>query len=273
MNSINQMIIIFVVAGIVSTECIGAVVTLRDGSTVSGEIISCDDTNCVLRTREEMQTIPWRRMKNRSIEQLHPELYTRLMRNKGMIYIKGIWMTSEEAENMKKILFRSILLGVRTKEKTGPWTRENSKGITIYGNARSRQRICKGSVTIELVNLSPYETYVLRVQITHIVKGGKAKEVSRSRTDNVNYYGYKTDRTGTYTTWVYGIHTNEITETVTIESSREYKGSFKTPEYINMKKNRGLRSIGFNITVWLNDTLVYKGIHREIPRYYYVGKL
>jgi len=220
-----------------------------------------------------MQTIPWRRMKNKSIEQLHPELYTRLMAKKGMVNIKGTWVTPDEAENMKKILFRSILLGVKTKEETGSWSRENYKGITIYGNARSRQRICKGLVTIELVNLSLYESYVLHVQIENILKGGKAKEVIRSPTNNVNPYGYKTDRSETYTTWIYGIHTNEITETVTIESSREYKGSFKTPEYINMKKNRGLRSIGFNITVWLNDTLVYKGIHGEIPRYYYVGKL
>lgn len=205
-----------------------------------------------------------------------------------MVNIKGLWVTPKEAENMKEILLRSILLGVKTKVKKGSWSYEYPEAKkNIWGN-KYPGRICNGLVTIELVNLSPYESYVLTVQIKDILKGAKGKDIVYKPSV---YMKYRTDRTGRYTgeatltntTWIYGFYTNEVTETFTIENRREYMISIKTPGYTEIKYSkkikryfnpfRGLESKGFNISIWLNDTLVYKGIHGEIPRYYYVGKL
>ena len=78
----NVRVWVCVVALVMALSCSGVTVVMRDGSKMSGEVLSKDNTKIVLKTENGEQAIEWRRMTIDCFRQLHPDLYNELVRKR-----------------------------------------------------------------------------------------------------------------------------------------------------------------------------------------------
>ena len=140
--------------------CFSTTVYLRKGGTVEGEVISKDDEKLVIKTADGEKTLKWRQLKNKSIEEIHPELYEKLKVKALEKKINKDGKVTKEKKN--DIDFSRIHLSVVKTEKGGAYKKVNiDLDLDKYSSSVKREwksirfyeKECYGKISIKLNGL------------------------------------------------------------------------------------------------------------------------
>jgi len=243
---------------------LGTTVYLRKGGTIEGKVISKDDENFTLKTAEGEKTIKWRSVKNKSIKEIHPELY-------GKLKARAIERKNNKNDNKKEVELKQLLkkddenfskihLEIRTAEHFSPFAK-----FAFNGTVRGYKREGNGILKISLSKLDPIKDYTIKTEYSHYLKKDNKVNMplnTPKRDENVikkeNISGKKTCQIE-YTTLPYYF----------------FKLKAKTGYYIKESHGRhltkvkyGYKTDGWDVSVWLNDTLIYEKKKDKNPIYY-----
>ena len=231
--------------------CFGTTVYLRKGGTIEGEVISKDDEKFIIKTEEGEKTIKWRSVKNKSIEEIYPELYEALKaqaieRKKKKEEANGI------KKNIKKkeIDFSSISLDVETSESGGTFKKKGfDKSLKVY------QKEKHGIISISLSGLNPKKDYTVKTVYSYYLKPDNKDNMSLEKTPGWKNI-VKEEK-------IFGKSKYAI-EIIT-SPYYSYKISAKSGYFIKKSRGRYLTKVkyghkadGWDVSVWLNGTLVYE---------------
>jgi hypothetical protein len=254
--------------------CLGVTIQLRRGGTVTGTVLSKNDTNLVVLTASGEQTLTWPQLSNDSIKEIHPELYERLKqaaierqqradeekRAQGLVQYQGKWIPQEEYD--RKIYGRIRIKVATTEKSSSPEDIGETEGhVTV-------QEKHWGVLRVELQGLDAQTNYVLKTVYTH--------HLEYDRDDPRRGNGAPT------------IDKN-VTKTAAIEGQRAFDVEYKTSEYTSQesKTKKGwhftdgdrrthtyaIESDDWDIEVYLNGKLVYREKKGGHPEFFLVGRL
>jgi len=241
--------------------CFPTTVYLRKGGTIKGEVISKDDEKFVIKTADGEKTIKWRSVKNQSIKEIYPELYDALKAKALEKKKKKSDENAKKVKNAEKTDWSRVYIHVETNEKSGKyekidlnfdydkmpsWKRRLYKKITLY------RKEDHGKINIKINRLDPKKKYELKIVYSHyldfdgdvssgikptlneknIVRKERLSGKSNYEIEVVSspYFGYKEKLKG-------GMRFNETGK--------------KTMEY-------GDEAKGWDVSIWLNDELIYE---------------
>ena len=259
-------------------SCAGVTIYLRKGGTVSGELVAKDDTKLVLKTADGETTFPWKKLKNSSIKELHPELYERLkaeaierkkkkedeMKAEGLVKVGKQWVPKEEADEQ---VFSRIQLGVRTTEKAGSFKKQRTTDI---GKLHSQE--CHGLLVISFVGLDAKKSYTLKTTFSHHVKS----EGDRSKRGNLKAHMMTDDNAERECKIENKRHFRiEYNTSPYYRYKETMKGGWKIITDSGRKKKRrtwGYDSDGWDISIWLDGKLVYEQKRGEKPTWHLVQR-
>lgn len=249
-------------------------VTLRDGrGTIEGTVLETNDTHLVLMTEEGEQTLPWPALENRSIYEVHPALFNRLLaaaevreaekieekKAAGMVRIGDRWFSSED-------LLKEIRLDVGFRENRGGY-----ETIINWSSYRERRRDVRAECVVRLDWLRHDVTYDMQVTYTHWVRSfGDRKTFVR---------GLYNEQDRTYTRTIQKAYDAEIV--VQTEPYPQYQITDMAltgiDEYGRIHRTRkteraGLASDGWHIDIHINGHLVYTRDRAGKEEYYIVQK-
>jgi len=242
----------------------GTTVYLRKGGTVEGEIISKDDEKFVVKTADGEKTIKWRQLTNKSIKEINPVLYEKLKKQALEKKIKK----NEKNNKVKKndIDFSRIHLSVVKTEKGGAYKKiDIDLDIDKYSSSVKREwksirfyeKECYGKINIKLNGLDSKKKYYLKTIYSHYIKNDEnARPFAKKTSSEKNIV--KTNN-----------FSGEISCDIDIISSPFYcyKEKLKSGCQINednkIKKEYGDKADGWDISIWLNDILIYEEINRN----------
>lgn len=274
--------IVYVVAILlVATACTLSAVTvvMRDGKQHVGDVIAKDDTNVVLRTKTATMTIAWRNMTIESFKALNPDLYAQLKAEaderaklkaeaaktedadkaaQGMVKFNGKWITKEEADRKK---LERVGMHVESREKSVITSRDNSSS----GSYRDKNTYTKnwGEVLVKMDGFNPKDTHTFKIAITHYVVGMNYMSIGSSGTPNAKQTVEKEQSLS-------GEDAYELT--FATEEYQRYKSASFSSYSGGSKYEYGQKSDGFDISMWLNGTLVYEETRKNAPKFIVVGK-
>ena len=244
--------------------CFPTTVYLRKGGTIKGEVISKDDEKFVIKTADGEETIKWRQLKNKSIEEIHPELYDAL---KAKVLEKK--KKKEEKTTVKNEEdFSSVELKVKTTELSGGFKRKSHTS-----SARKFQKECYGIISISLSRLNPKKNYTVKTVYSHYLKAeNKENMVLEKPTDEKdivkekNMSG-KSNYEIKYKTSPYYIYKLKAKSDCYIKKVKKARGKYLTKIEFGYKPN------GWDISIWLDGKLIYKEEKEKDKNYLIVKKL
>ncbi len=255
-------------AGIVClcSMCLGVTLQLRSGKKLSGEVVTKDFEQIVLQTPGGIVTQAWRQCTPATIKALHPALYQRLVKEaqerkkqqeeemtaKGLVNVGGTWVSKTEL--VHKQLAR-VRLFVQTEQTKEPF-REVAKTAAL----RIQERDCKGLLTIKLEGLDPAVTHTLKTVFSHY-----ALDIEEEET--------VTDTNVTKTERISNEHTYQVRYETT--AFKQYKGRLRAGWHATSsahKRTVGAESAGWDVSVWLDDVLVFEQKKDGTPQYHHVQK-
>lgn len=244
--------------------CFPTTVYLRKGGTVEGEVISKDDEKFVIKAAEGEKTLKWRQLKNKSIEEIHPELYEKL---KVKALEKKINIDGKVAKEKKNgIDFSRIHLSVEKTEKGGAYKKVNiDLDLDKYSSSVKREwksirfyeKECYGKINIKLNGLDSKKKYYLKTIYSHYIKNDENARPFAKKTSSEKNIVKTNNLSG------------EISYDIDITSSPFYcykeklKSGCQLNEDNKRKKEYGDKADGWDISIWLDDTLIYKEINRK----------
>jgi hypothetical protein len=249
------------------TAGFAATAVLRNNAVVRGEILAKTDDHAVIQQADGVVTCAWRHMKTSSFKRLHPDLYHKLvtqamqraeakeaqMRAQGLVKHKGKWIDKGKAEELH---LAAILLKVRTREDG-----TNFKFSEHSGHTRYYTRSCWSEVEVELEGLNPEKTYTLKTTYTPYVRRYKDTKSERAMTP--------------------------VTRVETIGATQQFEVAYTTEELQQTRykldsgwnavgaRDRGVTGMepcGMDVSVWLNDALVYEKQEGKSAVYHHVRK-
>lgn len=235
--------------------CFATTVYLRKGGTVKGEVISKDDEKFVLKTEDgEEKTIKWRRVKNKTIKEIYPELYESL-KEKALAKKKG---ESAKKEN-DKLDFSRINLKVETNESAGSYKKHNIKN-KIY---KISKKECIGKINVKIGNLDSDKKYTLKIVYSHYLQIKKTLDIDIKKTpDDKNIVNEE-------------ILSGKNNYEIEIKTSPYYYYKVKPRAGYRVKKKGGSkmefgdRGAGWDISIWLDNTLIYEEKKGKNPVFYH----
>lgn len=249
-------------------------ITLRNGQKVSGDILRMDDTNLVLKTVTGPKTFSWRQLSNDSIKQTNPNLYHRLLEQaheRLHQQTQTIHAATATISNLHHDAtspspnadLANIRLSISTATRVGervPTTPERKKALRGAGWSREHANYCHGELTVRLEGLNPALIYSVRVKTTlylQMITSGTIDGANVQRSD------HKVEGTGV--------------QAVTNASTARLE--FLTHPYIERTRSGGggsARTKGrvkyWDISIWINDILVYETKDDKPPVFYHVKK-
>ena len=237
----------------------GTTVYLKKGGTVEGEVISKDDEKFVIKTAEEEKTLKWRQLKNKSIEEINPVLYETLKKQAIERQKNKKEVGKSQKINKKEIDFSRIHLGVETTEKRGTFKKVDNGIDELRGKEKRKlkhqtltKRDCNGKIVIKISGLEPNEKYTLKTVYSHYIisYGDKnpKQDVTQNNISNVSSLYGKRNYEIIINTSKYSQYKNKI------KSGHGYhftSGNRKMHEY-------GKKAKGWDVSIWLNDVLIYE---------------
>jgi hypothetical protein len=243
---------------VAALTCSAVTIKFRDGRALVCDVLAKDDTNLVVRTVTGVQTNVWRELMPASFKAVHPELYQRLlaeikarqqqqdeeMQAKGMIRVGGKWVNKEQYE--AQALAR-VKLNVFTTESIGKYT-EVERQRTYSKTKRPK---C-GVLRIKLDSLDNTRDHTLRVKYTMYTQHDSYKEVDKD-----------TEKTETIR--------KEITHMTEIRTSPmdEYREKWRYATGLSDSDSK-IDVDGWDIKIWLDDTLIYEQTRNGKPVYHHV---
>jgi hypothetical protein len=252
--------------------CLGTIVYLRKGGTIEGEVISKDDEKFVLKTAEGEKTIKWRQVKNKSIKEMNPVLYETL-KTKAIERQKK----KKEAESKKNIdkkekIIQPVFLSVKINKERGRFKKISNKELFKDSKARTkrkwnmvkflkRERFEK--IKIKISGLAPKKTYSLKTVYSHYLeKYGKDGRLFKQIPSLKNVEKISQ---------LNGEENYEII--IQTPFYYQYKEKITDPDYHFRKgqgrqKEYGHKSKGVDISIWLDDKLLYEKKKGKIEKYY-----
>lgn len=266
MKKIVLTLFVILFAGI----CFGTTVHLRKGGTVEGEVISKDNEKFVIKTTEGEKTFKWRQLKNKSIQEIHPELYEELKakaleRNKEKEKLK-------KPIKEKEIPDQPIFLSVKSRKTRGRFKKMDEKEIFKDSKAKRKRKwnMVKFfekelfvEINIKINELNPKKEYVLKTVYSHYFKdfgdGGMffRKTASQKNVEKIKQLKDKKNYEIKITTSPYRQYKEKITDS----DYHFRKGEGRQKEY-------GAKSKGLDISVWLDDKLIYEKKAGKVETYY-----
>jgi hypothetical protein len=238
--------------------CSAVTIKLRDGRSLVCDILAKNDTSLIIRTVKGVQTNLWRELAPESFKAVHPKLYARLlaeakerqqqqteaMKAKGMILVGGKWVNKEQYE--AQALAR-VKLNVFTTESIGKYT-EVERQRTYSKTKRPK---C-GVLRIKLDSLDNTRDHILRVKYTMYTQHDSYKEVDKD-----------TEKTETIR--------KEITHMTEIRTTPmdEYREKWRYATGLSDSDSK-IDVDGWDIKIWLDDTLIYEQTRNGKPVYHHV---
>ena len=249
---------------IFSTFCFGVTIQLRKGGTVKGEIVSKGRKEIVIKTESGEKTIKWNQVKGRCIKEIYPELYERLKAEA----IKRKKNKEEESSAGKDYLsdkpdFSKIGIKVTKTEKSGSFEKQNEdRGIKTYC------KLNQGILEIKLDWLKKNKNYKLKTVFTHYLKADNMSDEpdykpkpSDVKTEKIENISNKTNVEIKYLTSPYR------------EYKKQIRAGISTGGGSKRKFYYGYHSGGWDISVWLDDKLVYKEKKDKKPECFIIREL
>jgi len=236
--------------------CFGTTVYLRKGGTIEGEVISKDDEKFILKTAEGEKTIKWRSVKNKSIKEIYPELYEAL-KAQAIERRKKKEKTNKAKESIKKkeMDFSRIRLDVETTEKGGTFKKQSATG-----SSKMYQKESYGIISISLSGLDPKKKYTVKTVYSHYFK----KMLKKQKMPYKNELNIADEKE------ISGTDRYEFE----IESAKYYafkqklKQGWTFSDGGGKRQTWGSKPMGWDVSVWLNGTLVYEKKKGKDPIYY-----
>ncbi len=246
-------IIIFLVAFV--GICFGTTVHLRKGGTVEGEVISKDDEKFVIKTADGEKTLKWRQLKNKSIEEIYPELYEALKAKAIEKKNKKKEKDATQENSEKEINFSRIRLNVATTEKGGTFKKQDSnKSSKMY------QKEGYGIISISLSGLDPKKKYTVKTVYSHYFKKIDKKQGVPFKNE-LNIVKEK-ELTGEERCEF------DIESAKYLAFRQKLKQGWTFSDGGGKRQTWGSKPTGWDVSVSLNGTLVYEKKKGEDPIYY-----
>jgi len=240
--------------------CFGTTVHLRKGGTIEGEMISKDDEKLVIKTADGEKTLKWRQLKNKSIKEINPVFYetlkTQAIERKKKKEEKDA--KKKEKENEKEIDFSIIHLKVETTEKKGPFKKIDLGMDDLRGREKQKlkyirfsRKDCNGKIIIKINGLDPSKKYTLKTIYSHYLKSygdeTPKQDLTQKNISNVSS--------------LYGKRNYEII--INTSKYYQYKDKITSANYsfVNGKRREhkyGSKADGWDVSIWLNDVLIYE---------------
>jgi len=250
----------------------GTTVHLRKGGTVEGEVISKDDEKFVIKTAEGEKTIKWRQLKNKSIEEIYPELYEKLKAQAIERNEKKEKVEFKKSVKKKETVHQPVFLSVKTTKERGRFKKMDNKEIFKDSKARvkrswnmvkffEKERYVE--INIKMNGLNPKKEYTLKTVYSHYLKdygkGGRffRKSTSQKNVEKIKQLNGKKNYGIKITTPTY----HQYKEKITDSDYHFRKGEGRQKEY-------GAKSKGLDISIWLDDKLIYEKKAGKIETYY-----
>lgn len=247
-----------------------ATLILRNGKKLSGDVVSKTDEHVVLKTPAGLVTQQWRACTPATIKALHPALYNRLLKEaearkkkheeemaaKGFAKVGDKWLPKDQA---LPLLLAKVRLGVVVSESVGKFERTDRGDGSID---KDYKRESRGVLRVKLDDLDPAQRYTLRTKFICYV--------DEPYSDN--------DRALT--------KDNERSESISGKHSAAFE--YLTEPYLEFKEvlTRGWRFAdggrqrkadarikGWDIQIWLNDTLIYSRSRTGAEEFHHVRKM
>ncbi len=240
----------------------GVTIQLRKGGTVEGEIVGKGREDFVLKTEKGEKTFKWRQVKSSCIKKVFPELYQKLKAEA----IERKKKKSKDKFDYKKETadspdFARIGIEVLKTEKSGSFEKESDEKYM-----KTYSKLNQGVLNVKLNWLKKEKNYKLKTVFTHYLK---TKNLGETDSSKIKPSDMKTEKIEQITNKT-GFETQYLTSPY-----YEYKKNIKPG--ISTKGKRkiyyGFQSGGWDISVYLNDKLIYKEEKGKDPDYFIVNKL
>jgi len=238
-------------------------VYLRKGGSLEGEVISKDNEKFILKTVDgEEKTIEWRSVKNKTIKEIHPELYKELK-------AKALARKKEKKKIQKKKVEKvvPIKLYVTTLKGKGRFEEIKKKTKKEKRNWKHTDFFKKEltrKIKINISGLNPNTNYVLKAVYTQYFenyhkKGGRFFKETPPERDVCKTFNLS--------------GTNFYNIKIITAPYFQYKDETTDPKYRfsgggGSKREYGAKSDGFDISIWLNNTLIYEKKKGKIEKYF-----
>lgn len=240
-----------------------ATLILRNGKKLSGDVLSKTDDYVVLKTPAGLVTQQWRACTPATIKALHPALYHRLLKEaearkkkfeedmaaKGFVKVDGKWINKDE--HLRTQLHK-VRLFVEMTESADPYQRLSSSGS---GWLKSYKRNAYGVLSIKLDGLNNKADHRLKVLYSHY-----AEEAGNKFTTDAHVSKLLT------------IH-KEASAELRIKSApvQQHKQTMRDTSGTSQIKF-GAKCLGWDISIWLDDILIYEVKLGSPPQFYHVQK-
>jgi len=250
--------------------CFSTTVHLRKGGTIEGEVISKDDEKLVIKTAEGEKTLKWRQLTNKSIKEIHPELYEELKAK--ALERKKEKEKLEKPIKEKEIPNQPIFLSVKSRKTRGRFEKMDKKKMFEDSKARKKRdwnmvkfykKEQQVEIKIKINGLDSKKEYVLKTVYSHHLKdfgnGGMffSKTDSPKNVEKINRLKGEKNYEIKISTSLYYQYKEKITDS----DYHFRKGEGRQKEY-------GAKSKGLDISVWLDDKLIYEKKAGKIETYY-----
>ncbi len=263
-----------------AAAALAVTLTLRNGQKITGEIVRMDDTNVVVQTAAGQKTYAWRLLSNESIKQANPELYERLLaraRERQQEQIQTQTQTlahagadagqpapGAPAEGVRGVP-PGIRLGVDTATRLGDSERADSarkRELRKEGWDDETRKTYRGEVRIRIDGVQTPCIYRVRATATLHLKQTMDGTDTKRRTTPVTVKGSSTHGVTNLASAVLVLETAPYYERIL--TSRSTTGSGK----VTIKQ----RVDYWDISIWINDELVYEAKDDQPPVYHHVQK-
>ena len=255
---------------LIAFNALAVTIHLRNGESVTGDIVEKNDQTVTIRTDDGNHTYHWPQLYNRSIKDVHPDLYNRLkqeaierrkekeaqMRAKGMVKHEGEWIAREELIRKK---LRHVSLKVRSTESGGSFDKVSSTDST-----KRYVQDCNGILEIELSGLDPDADHTVTTVYTHFLryegdyKGKDNPTIDKNITKEETVSGQRSFTTK-YITSTYQRHKTRL------KPGWHYEGGGKGQMW-------GVTSDSWDIKIYLDGALIYEEHPGKSPTYHIVSK-
>ncbi len=251
--------------------CFGTTVHLRKGGTIEGEVISKDDEKLVIKTAEGEKTFKWRQLKNKSIKEIHPELYEELKAK--AIEKKNNKSEKNSKEKKNDIDLSRIRLSVEKTEKNGAFKKidfevgdsddkRSSRVNRAWKSIKLYEKECCGKISIKLNGLDSKKKYTLKTIYSHYIKkDGNARSLAKTTSSEKNVVK-KNKLSGETSCDI------EIVSSPYYQYKEKLKSGYQFKKGNKGKKEYGDKADGWDISIWLDDALIYKEINRQCRTYH-----
>ncbi len=195
----------------------------------------------------------------------------------GKVLVGGKWLTQAEAQVQK---LQRIILKISTREASKVTERDTAYSTTYSRRADTTMK-CWGEIEVSLSGLDPKESYTLKVAATQYRHGSGYYVTSSGGSSSSS--GGSSSSSGGSTTSSSPNTKSTVDQEDPVTGSVEYKHVFKTTEYERTairrfssysggsKTDYGEKSDGFDISIFIDGTLVYEQKKGESAKYYHVG--